>query len=225
MKDILYIDDSSFDRSAFERLMRKFPNREYDLATSVPEMEERLANSSYRVCIRDFYIPGESEIDLDLDKEMYFISGSQHALNKLASAGISAERLILKPLRHEQLAQIINGSSILSTTPDLGYIDELSDGDDAFKQHMISVFIEEVPVQLKTALAFLEEREFVQLADTVHALQTKIRTFGLNDINEIADELEEQARYHGEEQEEQLMVWYNQINEALLETVQILKSE
>ena len=77
MKTILYTDDNAFDRTAFERLMKKFPEHSYELAGSVDEMHFKLSTSSYDICIRDFYIPGEQDVQTEPTKheEMFFISG------------------------------------------------------------------------------------------------------------------------------------------------------
>ena len=226
MKTILYTDDNAFDRTAFERLMKKFPEHSYELAGSVDEMHFKLSTSSYDICIRDFYIPGEQDVQTEPTKheEMFFISGSQHALDKLSAIGIHESRLILKPFTQQKLDQILHDKA-LSVIPDISYVDELSDGDDEFKLSMIQIFVEEVPVQLQQASSLLSDEKYILLADTIHALQTKIRTFGLNQINDVADELEEEARNSTEPEKAHLRKQLEEINSALLKTVEHLKHE
>lgn len=79
-------------------------------------------------------------------------------------------------------------------TPNLNYIKELSGGDKAFEQKIISVLKKEFPVELKRFLVHFEEKNYKKSAEDVHKLKHKISILGLGKGYQVAVAFENELK-------------------------------
>ncbi|MFV1884952.1 MAG: Hpt domain-containing protein [Balneola sp.] len=101
----------------------------------------------------------------------------------------------MKPLKQEDIVSMLKGSKKSDDVSlDLSYLDELSDGDDEFRKEMIQVFLREVPEQIKSLNTSVSDKNYDQTASIIHALRTKIRTFGIIALDELSERLEYSAK-------------------------------
>lgn len=64
-------------------------------------------------------------------------------------------------------------------TPNLKYIKELSEGDEAFEAKLISILKKELPQEFDEFQQNFEEKNFIKTAENVHKLKHKISILGL----------------------------------------------
>lgn len=194
---LIYVDDSAFDQMAFKRLMKSFQNVEYEMYSSFNELEETHLIQEESILIRDCYLGDAS--DIDFKGSIYFVSGGKLTEKLKNDLHISEDSFFQKPLNKSHINSMLTHSGIEEPDdePDLSYLKELSDGDEVFEKEMRQVYIVEIPVQLSDALSFLQNKEYRRFSETIHALRTKLRTFGLIQLDEIAGYLESESRKEG----------------------------
>ncbi len=190
---LYYLDDSKFDRMAFTRLMRSFEGLDYEVVESFSELEEKYLNEKRGILIRDCHLPGEPNNVLDFSAT-YFVSGSRPTESMRSELGISDDFFFLKPLNEDNLNRVIYSNSEKGELFELDFIQELSGGDEEFEKELISIFINEVPVQCAQLKQALDEEDQSLVAEVLHALRTKIRTFGIENVDMIAEEIEYKAK-------------------------------
>ena len=78
--------------------------------------------------------------------------------------------------------------------PNLSYIEELSGGDKAFKDKLISVIKKEYPVEKAIYIENITMLNFQEAANNVHKLKHKISILGLEKSYEIANNFEIQLK-------------------------------
>ncbi len=191
---IIYVDDSEFDQLAFKRLMRKNQEFSYSVFSSLDDLFNVTVKPN-TVLIRDCYLPGKIP-DYSIFSEVYFVSGSSLSSGLKSKLNIENNHFFQKPIKQSDLDKMLpkeigseNDSSL-----DLSYLDELCDGDEEFKKEMISVYLSEVPNQLKTLKEAVEKQKSIEIASVIHALRTKIRTFGILNVDDLSEKLEYSAR-------------------------------
>ena len=74
--------------------------------------------------------------------------------------------------------------------PNLSYINDLSEGDEVFKQKLISIIKVEFPEEKAIYLKNIELKEFKKAAQNVHKLKHKISILGLERSYEVAANFE-----------------------------------
>lgn len=192
--EIIYIDDSEFDRLAFKRLIKKMGLSSVTIMESLDELDS-LNISGDSILIRDCYVPGK-EPDYSGFIEVYYVSGSKLSPSLQSKLKIDTDHFYLKPIKEDDLESMIKGTSVKEndSSLDLSYLDELSDGDEDFKREMVKVFLKEVPDQIDVLLDAVKNQDFKKIAETIHALRTKIRTFGILSIDELSENLEYTAK-------------------------------
>lgn len=78
--------------------------------------------------------------------------------------------------------------------PNLNYINELSGDDAEFKQKMISIVKEELPLEIESYHSSLDSQNFVATAEMVHKLKHKISVLGLEKSYYIAEQFEDNLK-------------------------------
>lgn len=78
--------------------------------------------------------------------------------------------------------------------PNLSYIDELSGGDQAFKQKLIDIIKKELPVEISEYESNMKACHFEIAAENVHKLKHKISILGLVDAYDLAIDYEEDVK-------------------------------
>ncbi len=190
---LYYLDDSKFDRMAFSRLMRSFDGLAFELVENFEELDEKYSGDETSLLIRDCHLPGEQVKPLDFSAT-YFVSGSRPTESMKLNLGISDDHFFLKPLAKKHLQEILDAHSEVEELFELTFIKELSGGDEEFEKELISIFINEVPGQCAQLEQALNEKDQHAVAEVLHALRTKIRTFGIEDVDVIAEEIEYKAK-------------------------------
>ncbi|MGC6431547.1 MAG: Hpt domain-containing protein [Jejuia sp.] len=92
--------------------------------------------------------------------------------------------------------------------PNYSYINELSRGDEAFKNKLLDVVKNEFPGERDIFLKNFETRNFEQAAANVHKLKFKISILGLVESYTVAEKFEEGLKENsieGHEEFEQIL--------------------
>ncbi|GGZ93213.1 Hpt domain-containing protein [Algibacter mikhailovii] len=74
--------------------------------------------------------------------------------------------------------------------PNFSYIDQLSRGDDVFKQKLLDIIKIEFPEEKAIYLKNIESRKFKEAAENVHKLKHKISILGLEKSYVVATNFE-----------------------------------
>ena len=80
--------------------------------------------------------------------------------------------------------------------PNLNYIKELSEGDEAFETKLISVLKKELPIEFQEYQQYFEEKNCIKTAEIVHKLKHKISILGLTKGYEEAAKFENDLKDH-----------------------------
>jgi len=78
--------------------------------------------------------------------------------------------------------------------PNKIYLKQLSDGDVAFENQIISIIKKEFPVEVLEYQNSIKSNDFLKTADNVHKLKHKISILGLERGYEIASEFEKELK-------------------------------
>lgn len=78
--------------------------------------------------------------------------------------------------------------------PNLNYINELSGDDAEFKQKMISIVKEELPLEIESYHSSIDSQNLVATAEMVHKLKHKISVLGLEKSYYIAEQFEDNLK-------------------------------
>lgn len=190
---LYYLDDSKFDRMAFSRLMRSFDGLAFESVESFKELGEKYPGSEDAILIRDCHLPGEEAIPINFSAT-YFVSGSTPTVTMKEKLGIDEHHFFLKPLTKEYIQEILDKNLNNEELFELTFIKELSGGDEEFEKELITIFINEVPGQCAQLGKALVDKDQSLVAEVLHALRTKIRTFGIENVDVIAEEIEYKAK-------------------------------
>ena len=78
--------------------------------------------------------------------------------------------------------------------PNLSYIEELSGGDNAFKEKLIAIVKKELPREISDYKTNIEAASYEKAAENVHKLKHKISILGLEEAYYMAMDYEEDLR-------------------------------
>jgi DNA-binding NarL/FixJ family response regulator len=196
---ILYIDDDQVDRMAFARLIKRYTDYSCDCVASLQEGNKNLLSNSYQAIITDHNLRDGDAFDIlkQFDLPVIVTSGihDEELTDRLYQAGAAA--FLLKPISAYDLQEAVKNISSpkKNTLPDnqvfnLTYLHELSDGDQEFEQEMIGIYLEEVPEALKALKAHFAQASWVELANGIHKMRSKIRILGLEAAMGLSVEIE-----------------------------------
>ncbi len=192
MINVLYIDDEKFDQIAFKRLVSQFHQTGVKLASNKNEALKILENNTIDIIVSDVYL-GQEIVDwTDFEAEVFYVSGLEQSFSKLSKSFNKTERCFVKPLKKLEINRILN--IVKSYTPQYDIIHEIAEGDLDFEIEMKQIFINEIPDQMLRAEKAFLEGDNKEVANLVHAMQSKIRTFGLKKIEIIAEKIENHSR-------------------------------
>lgn len=191
---LIYLDDTAFDRLAFERLMRNFHDLDWSVFSSPKELIASLELNESDVLIRDYHLMAEFEEGFEFPGEVFWVSGSRLTERMATEKKINNERFFQKPLKVNDIETILdnNKAGTKDHKPDLEYLIELSNGDEEFQKEMFTIFFEEVPVQTEYIDREKNTKtpDVVGIVQTVHALRSKLRTFGFLELDKLCEEIE-----------------------------------
>ena len=78
--------------------------------------------------------------------------------------------------------------------PNLFYINELSGGDEAFKNKLIAILKNEFPEEKEVYFKNFKAKNFKETAENVHKLKHKISILGLEESYKIAENYEDNLK-------------------------------
>ncbi len=78
--------------------------------------------------------------------------------------------------------------------PNLSYINELSGGDEAFKNKLIAILKNEFPEEKEVYFKNFKAKNFKETAENVHKLKHKISILGLEESYKIAENYEDNLK-------------------------------
>ncbi len=78
--------------------------------------------------------------------------------------------------------------------PNLSYINELSGGDEAFKNKLITIIKKEFPEEKDVYFKNFKAKNFKASAENVHKLKHKISILGLEESYKIAEDFEDNLK-------------------------------
>ncbi|PCI00110.1 MAG: histidine kinase [Flavobacteriaceae bacterium] len=79
-------------------------------------------------------------------------------------------------------------------TPNLHYIEEISENDIPFQRKLIAIIKEEFPKEKESFLKNIHLKEFHAASENIHKLKHKINLFGMNEGYLIANQMEIELR-------------------------------
>lgn len=86
----------------------------------------------------------------------------------------------------------------MKETPNLEYVDNLADGDEAFRQKFIAILKEEFPKEKKEYLDTVENSLFREASEHVHKIKHKLNVLGLHNAYTLAVRYENELRKGGQ---------------------------
>ena len=78
--------------------------------------------------------------------------------------------------------------------PNTNYLEEIANGDKAFRQQLIGIIKKEFPGEKKEFLENFNNKKYVKAAENVHKLKHKINIFGLEQGYNTAMHFEEELK-------------------------------
>ncbi|NVN19422.1 Hpt domain-containing protein [Muricauda sp. HICW] len=82
----------------------------------------------------------------------------------------------------------------MKETPNLTYIDNLADGDEAFRQKFIGILKEEFPAEKNEYLTAMESSLFRGASELVHKIKHKLNVLGIQNAYTLAVQHENELR-------------------------------
>lgn len=196
---ILYIDDDQVDRMAFSRIIKRYTDYSCDCVASLQEGNRNLVSNSYQLIITDHNLSDADAFDIlsQFDIPVIVTSGTENEelTDRFYQAG--ATTFLLKPISAYDLQEAVKNLSSHKKDHlpenqvfNLTYLHELSDGDHEFEQEMIGIYLEEVPEALTELKANFDQTSWIELANGIHKMRSKIRILGLEAAMGLAVEIE-----------------------------------
>lgn len=82
----------------------------------------------------------------------------------------------------------------MTETPNLTYIDNLAEGDEAFRQKFIGILKEEFPTEKTEYLTAIEASLFREASEHVHKIKHKLNVLGIQNAYTLAVQHENELR-------------------------------
>jgi response regulator RpfG family c-di-GMP phosphodiesterase len=116
-------------------------------------------------------------------------------VSKIASLLNILPITIVHPTSTEQ-HEVTNEATSDLPLYDLSKLEKLSRGDQDFLNHMLSIFIKEVPITLAKLKHALVEENFTDMKAYAHRLKPSIKDMGVQSLKDILPETEQAAEEH-----------------------------
>ena len=116
---------------------------------------------------------------------------------------MAQELLFTLPLKKTFLKLFVHlNQAIMNEKPNFNYVNQLADGDVAFKAKLLAVIKNEFPLELQKYHAAVSSNDLFQIAEVVHKLKNKISMLGLESSYLIAQEYEENLKQNSTSRKE-----------------------
>ncbi len=73
-------------------------------------------------------------------------------------------------------------------TPNLSYINQLSNGNKTFKEHLLNIIKKELPQEIETYHSCLKVDNYTETAECVHKINHKFKILGLEKGHKVAED-------------------------------------
>lgn len=210
---VLVVEDNEINQSLMKHLLGSWQVR-LDIASNGVEAIEKLREKKYDVILMDIQMPemdgytATQIIRKELKLATPIIAMTAHALagEREKCLGYGMDEYISKPLREQELREMINrfagmSTSLLSATPqrtlngyqyiNLEYMQEISGGDKEYEQTVTAQFLEIVPADLENMRNAWKEKDLPALRRLAHTMKTSVSVMGLNSaLEDILDQIE-----------------------------------
>jgi HPt (histidine-containing phosphotransfer) domain-containing protein len=103
-------------------------------------------------------------------------------------------------------------------TPNLEYLDNLADGDTAFRQKFIGILKEEFPIEQEEYLDTMKNVLFREASEHVHKIKHKLNVLGLHNAYTLAVQHENELR-NGEQSLKEEFLSILKVVEHYLKTI------
>lgn len=209
-KKILVVEDNPMNQAFMRKLLETW-DCNYELATNGLEAINKLQQQSFDLVLMDIHMPIMNGIEAakrirsspdPLNRDVPIIALSAGGLKQERSQAIAVgvTDFMSKPFQPDQLFQQIchllniEGVEELSeakrVTLDLSYLKASCDNDLSFVREMLVTFRENTPSDLDLLKKHLANRDLENVYRTAHKLKASLMMIGLNDQQQLAQEIE-----------------------------------
>ncbi|AXY77971.1 response regulator [Paraflavitalea soli] len=203
---ILVVEDNEINQQLMKHLLGYW-GLQFDLATNGKEAIEQLQGKRYDLILMDIQMPGmdgytaTAQIRHTLQLKTPIIAMTAHALagerEKCLSAGMN--EYISKPIHEEELYrllikfagnhQLVAPEKKLIYQPtagtyrhiDLGYMQEVSNGNRDYEKTVTEQFLEMIPEDLKSLELAFRRKDFIMIRVIAHNMKTSVSVMGLTE--------------------------------------------
>lgn len=195
---VLVAEDNAMNQQLIRHLMRQW-NIDYRLVNNGQEALEALQREEFSLVLMDIQMPemdGYSatlEIRNELNLDVPIIAMTAHAMSgekeKCLSYGMTD--YIAKPVKEKELYNIIQTYTLnrkkedpehAGKVIDLGYLKDLSMGDEEFETTIIKQFIIQIPEELQQLKEAIQENDRLQIKSIAHGMKSSVSYLGMKDL-------------------------------------------
>ncbi|NII25447.1 response regulator [Pseudoflavitalea sp. X16] len=203
---ILVVEDNEINQQLMKHLL-SYWKLSFDLAGNGKEAITKLQDQHYDLILMDIQMPGmdgytaTAQIRHTLHLNTPVIAMTAHALagerEKCLSAGMN--EYISKPIQEEELYRLISKLTghqqlavplqkpVYQPTPgnyrhiDLGYMQEVSNGNKEYEKTVTEQFLEMIPEDLKSLELAWRRKDFIMIRVLAHNMKTSVSVMGLTE--------------------------------------------
>ncbi len=195
---VLIAEDNAMNQQLIRHLMRQW-NIDYRLVNNGQEALEALQREEFSLVLMDIQMPemdgytATLSIRNELDLDIPIIAMTAHAMSgekeKCLSYGMTD--YMSKPVKEKELYKIIQTythnkkpeeNNGVQKIVDLGYLRELSMGDEEFENTIIKQFIVQIPEELQALKQAIRENNRIQIKSVAHGMKSSVSYMGLKDL-------------------------------------------
>jgi signal transduction histidine kinase/CheY-like chemotaxis protein len=210
---ILIAEDNAMNQQLIRHLMRQW-NIDYRLVNNGQEALEALRREEFSLVLMDVQMPemdgytATLAIRNELNMDIPVIAMTAHAMSgekeKCLSYGMTD--YLAKPVKEKELYNIIQTYTVnrkkdeaeeKTKVIDLGYLKELSMGDEDFENTIIKQFIVQIPEELQQLKQAINENDRLQIKSISHGMKSSVSYLGMKDIlHPFLHRMETEASYN-----------------------------
>ena len=217
---ILLCEDNELNQHLAKNVIQNF-GFDLDIANNGQEGIDLLIKNKYDLILMDLQMPVMDGyqttiyIRNELKNEIPIIAMTAHSLvgeqQKCFDIGMNA--YVAKPFKQQDLLneihsvieinakkqlEISNDEQILAITQnkkniDLSYLDELSGGNNDFRNEMLELFITKIPKDLNLLENAIHEKDYIVLKSIAHEMKSSLTMFRLDDEFALLEQIEKKA--------------------------------
>lgn len=233
---ILLCEDNALNQKLVKNVIYNF-GFELDIADNGQAGIELLSKNEYDLILMDLQMPVKDGyqttefIRNEMNSHIPIIAMTAHSLvgeqERCYSVGMNA--YVPKPFKQAVLLQAIKtvmskeNKEVFNWKPDYSFLDEMSCGDARFKQEMIDLFIEKVPVEITQLEKAFNNNDYETAKKLSHNMKTSMSMFMLDDLTHYLAIIEDEAilgQFKAETADK-----INVLHNAVIEVVEYFKEQ